>query len=151
MGDHDHQLFSRDLLHKLHDLQTGFAVQGAGWFIGQENVGVVDQCPGDGHPLHLTAGHLVGPLVQMLFQTNPGQHRDRPLTALLSGHACQGQGQLHVGKNALVGDQIVALEHEADGIVAVVVPVGVGVVLGGNAVDHQVAFVIPVQTAHDVE
>ena len=50
-----------------------------------------------------------------------------------------------------MGDEVVALEHEADGVVAVGVPVAVGVLFGGDAVDDEVAAVVPVQTADDVQ
>ena len=50
-----------------------------------------------------------------------------------------------------MGDQVVALEHEADGVVAVGVPVPVPEFLGGAAVDDEVAAGILVQAAHDVE
>ena len=50
-----------------------------------------------------------------------------------------------------MGDQIVALEHEADGVVAVRVPVAVGVLFGGDAVDDEVAAVVAVEAADDVQ
>ena len=50
-----------------------------------------------------------------------------------------------------MGDEVVALEHKADGVVAVGVPVAVGVLFGGDAVDDQIAAVIPVQTADNVQ
>ena len=61
------------------------------------------------------------------------------------------EGQLHVGQHRLVGDQVVALEDEADGVVAVGIPVPVRVLLGGDAVDDEIAAVIAVQTADDVQ
>ena len=48
-------------------------------------------------------------------------------------------------------NQIVALKHKADGMVSVRIPVPVRVFSCGNAVDHQVAAVIAVQAADDVE
>ena len=58
-----------------------------------------------------------------------------PLPPLLPMHARDGQGQLHVGQDALVGDQVVTLKDEAHGVVAVGVPVTVLVLFGGGAVD----------------
>ena len=43
------------------------------------------------------------------------------------------------------------MEHEADAVVAVGVPVAVLVLLGGNAVDDQVARIVMVKPAHDVQ
>ncbi len=48
-------------------------------------------------------------------------------------------------------DQVIALEHKADGVVAVGIPVPVGVPSGGDAVDDEVAAVVPVKAADDVE
>ena len=50
-----------------------------------------------------------------------------------------------------MGDEVIALEHEADGVVAVGVPVPVGVAAGGDAVDDELAAVVAVEAADDVE
>lgn len=49
-----------------------------------------------------------------------------------------------------MGNQVIALKHETDGVVAVRVPVPVLILSGGYAVDDQVAAVIPVQSADDI-
>ena len=79
--------------------------------------------------LHLAAGHLGGVLVQLVAQTHFLQCFGGPAAALGTRYAGDGQCQLHVGQHGLVGDEVVALEHEADGVVAVGVPVAVGVLL----------------------
>ena len=48
-------------------------------------------------------------------------------------------------------DQVVALEHKADGVVAVGVPIAVGVLFGGDPVDDKVTAVVPIQAADDVQ
>ena len=151
VSDHDHQPVLRHGLEQLHDLNAGIAVQRAGGFICQQDIGVVHQCAGNGDALHLTAGHLAGMLVQLVAQTHVFQRFSRSAPPLGLGDAGDGQRQFHVGQNGLVRDQIVALEHETDGVVAVRVPVAVGVLFGGDAVDDQIAAVVPVQTAHDVQ
>ena len=50
-----------------------------------------------------------------------------------------------------MGNQIVALEHKTNGVVAVGVPVAVGVFFGGNTVDDQITAVVAVQAADDVQ
>ena len=50
-----------------------------------------------------------------------------------------------------MGDQVVALEHKADGVVAVGVPIAVGVLFGGDPVDDKVTAVVPIQAADDVQ
>ena len=67
------------------------------------------------------------------------------------GDAGDGQGQLHIGQHRLMRDEVVALEHEADGVVAVGVPVPVSVAASGDAVDDKFAAVVTVKAADDVE
>ena len=151
MSDHDNQLVPGDLLEDIHDLNRGLAVQGAGGLVGQQDIRVVDQGPGDSHPLHLAAGELVGPLFHLVLQSHLLQGLFRPSAALGLADAGKGQGQLHVAQHALVGDQVIALEHKADGVVAVGVPIPVGILLGGAAVDDEVAAGVLVQAADNVQ
>ena len=48
-------------------------------------------------------------------------------------------------------NEVVALEDKADRMVAVGVPIGVAVLLGGDAVDDQVAAGVLIQASDDVE
>ena len=73
------------------------------------------------------------------------------VTALTAGDAANRQRQLHIGKDSLVGNQVVALEHKADGMVAVGVPIPVFVILGGNTADDQLPAVVTVKSANDIE
>ena len=151
MGDHDHKAVFGHLLQQLHHLNAGVAVQCAGRLVGQQDVGVIDQCAGDGHTLHLAAGHFAGVLVQLIAQSHLLQRLGGAALALCARDAGNGQGQLHVGQNGLMGDQVVALEHKADGVVAVGVPIAVGVLFGGDPVDDKVTAVVPIQAADDVQ
>ena len=151
VGDHDHQTVPRHFLEQFHDLNAGLAVQCAGGLIGQQDVGVVHQCAGNGHALHLPAGHLAGVLVQLVAQPHLLQRSGGTAAALGLGNARDGQCQLYVAQHGLVGDQVITLEHKADGVVPVGVPVAVGVFFCGDAVDDQIAAVVAIQTADDVQ
>ena len=48
-------------------------------------------------------------------------------------------------------DQVIGLEHKADGVVAVNVPITVGKVSGGLAVDDKIAGIVLVQAADDIQ
>ena len=48
-------------------------------------------------------------------------------------------------------DQIVALEDETDGKVAVIIPVFIFEIFGGSAIDDQITAGILIQPADDVE
>ena len=73
------------------------------------------------------------------------------LFAPVGGDAADGQRELYVLKDRLMRDQVVGLKDKADGMVSVGVPVAVFVFFGRNAVDNQVAAVIAVQSADDIE
>ena len=151
MRHHDHKMVLRDLLQDFHHLHTGIAVQRAGRLVRQNDVRVIDQRPRDGHPLHLPAGELIRLFIHMLFKTDLPQRLLGPPFSLPSGDAGDRQRKLHVGPHALMHDQIVALEHEADGVVAVGVPVPVAEAACGDAVDDQIPGVIAVKAADDIQ
>ena len=44
----------------IHNLETCLAVEIAGGFIAEQNLRVIDQCPGNCDPLLLTPGKLIG-------------------------------------------------------------------------------------------
>lgn len=151
VGDHDHQPVLCHLLEQLHDLDAGLAVQRAGGLVRQQDIRIVDQRTGNGNALHLAAGHLAGVLMQLIAQPHLLQRLGGAALALCARDAGNGQGQLHIGQNGLMRDQVVALEHKADGVVAVGVPIAVGVLFGGDPVDDKVTAVVPIQAADDVQ
>ena len=73
------------------------------------------------------------------------------LAALGATDARQCERELDVLQDRLVGNEVVALEHEANAVVAVRVPVRIRVVSRGNAVHDDVARVRVVEAAQDVE
>ena len=151
MGDHDHEPVAGDLLQHLHDLHAGFAVQGAGGLVRQDDLRIVHQGTGDRDALHLAAAHLPGLFLQLVPEADALERLPRALFALGSADAAERQGELHVGQDRLVRDQVVALEHKADRMVAIGVPVVVGESLCGFSVDEKIAFGVAVEAADDVE
>ena len=151
VGDHNHQTILGDLLQQLHNLHRGLRVQCAGGFVCQQDLRVVDQGAGDGHALHLTAGHLVGLFVKLIAQTHLFQGFYGAAATLCLLDTGKGQRQLYIGQHRLVGDQVVALKHKAYGVIAVSIPVLAFEVLGGTATDDQVTGGILVQATDDVQ
>ena len=151
VGDHDDQPVFADLLEQLHDLDACFGVQRAGGLVGQDDVGVVDDGPGNGHPLHLPARHLAGLFEQLAAQTHLFQRLDGAVPPLGPADAGQRQGQLHIPQHRLVGDQIVALEHEPHRMVAVGVPIPVLEGLCRPSVDDKITISVLIQPADDVQ
>ena len=151
MRDHDDEAVLGDVLQDLHHLHARLAVERAGRLVGEQNVRIVDERPRDGDALHLAAGHLVRLFVELVAKANALERLFRALAALALAHAGERERQLHVAQYRLVRNEVIALEDEADGVVAVAVPVGVGEVLCRSAADDEIAARIVVQTADDVE
>ena len=87
----------------------------------------------------------------MLGKPHAAKRLDGALTTFGAGHAGKREGKLDVFQDGLVRDKVVGLEHEADAVVAVRVPIAVLVLARGHAVDEQVSVVVMVKTADDVE
>ena len=151
MRNHDDQAVVGDLGEQVHDLHTGLRVERARGLVGQQDLGIVDKRTGDGDALHLTAGKLAGLFAHVLGKPHAAERLDGALTALGAGHAGKREGQLDVFQNGLMWDKIVGLEHEADAVVAVRVPIAVLVLACGHTIDEQVAAIVMVKAADDVE
>ena len=148
---HHDQAVLGDLGEQVHHLHARLGIERAGGLVGEQDLGIVDEGARDGHTLHLAAGQLAGLLVGMLAQPHLLERCQRAFMALGTRHARKRQRQLHVGEDRLMRDEVVALEHEADAVVAIGVPVAILVLARGDAVDDQVARIVVVQAADDVE
>ena len=93
----------------------------------------------------------VGFLMHLVAQTDANEGLFGATQAFFARDAADGQRELDVAQDGLVHDEVVALEHEADRMVAVRVPVLVVEALGGTPVDDKVARRITVKAAQDVE
>ena len=119
MSDDDHGGFLlRQTADDLQHLTGQFRVQRRGRLVKAENIRVERQCPGDGHPLLLTAGKLMrivpgtvrkAHLVQQLH--SGGTDGFLTLTAVL-GHQLPGEG--HVFQSRILGKKVKGLEHHAE-------------------------------------
>ena len=66
-------------------------------------------------------------------------------------HARERERQLHVFQNGLMRNEVIALEHKADAVVAIGIPIAIAKILGRNAVDQQVARIKVIESANNVE
>lgn len=107
VGDHDDQAVLGDLAQQVHDLHARLRVEGAGRLVRQEDLRVVDEGAGDGDALHLPAGHLGGQFADVLGQPHAVEGVEGALAPLAPGHSRQGEGELDVGQDALMGDEVV--------------------------------------------
>ena len=145
MRDHDDETVACDLGEQVHDLHAGLGVEGAGGLVGEQDFRVVDEGAGDGDALHLAARELAGLFVDVIGQSDGGEGLFRATAALVARDARKRERELDVGEHCLVRDEVVALEDEADAVVAVGVPVAVLVAFRGDAVDDEITRVVVIE------
>ena len=87
----------------------------------------------------------------MLAQADFLQRLARTLAALGMLHARERERQLHVFQNGLMRNEVIALEHKADAVVAIGIPIAIVKVLGRDAVDEQVAGIEMIKSTDNVE
>ena len=114
VGDHDDglaELLGSDL-QESHHVQAGGGVQVAGGLIRQDDGGLGRQSPGDGHPLLLAAGEVVGQVLELCLQ--PQGLNDPFHIGFVRRVAVQLDGQDDVLIHVQHRHQVVVLEHKAD-------------------------------------
>ena len=89
--------------------------------------------------------------MELFSKTDLFKCRDCFFAPHLFGNTGNGKRQLYVCKDGLVRDQVVALEDKADRVVPVGIPVAVLILFRGNAVDDQIAAVVAVEAADDIQ
>ena len=151
VGDHDDEPVVGDFLQDVHDLFRGLRVQRARGLVGEDDVGVVDDCTRNRNPLHLTARHLVGLFAELVAETHSFECVGGELLFLLVGDTGNRERELDILQNVQVRDEVIGLENEAYRTVAVGVPVAGLEFLGGAVVDDEVAVGVTVQSADYVQ
>ncbi|MNL19085.1 hypothetical protein D3C87_1402650 [compost metagenome] len=96
--------------HQVDDGDARGGVQAAGGLIGEQQVGLHHESPGQRHPLLLAARQGAGVMMQTRTQSHALKHGLRGLARGLPG---QFQRQHHVFQRRQVGQQLERLEHEA--------------------------------------
>ena len=132
MGDHDDGLahLRVQALHHRQNLFGRCAVQIPGRFVGNQKGGIGDDGAGDGDPLLLAAGHLLGIMIHPVLQAHHAQGHFGVLPPFPPGERGQVERQLDVFDRLEHGDKVVELKDEADVIGA---PMGeLGLRKGGD-------------------
>ena len=97
-------------LHGLPELE----VQRAERLVEQQCLRVIDQRPGQGHPLLLATGQLTGPSLLTAGQVDDLQHLADLAGDPVSGHVPSPQPERDVLEHVHVREQGVGLEHHVD-------------------------------------
>ena len=139
------------LPQQVHYLLRGFAVQGARRFVGEDDLGLVDQCPGDGHALFLAARHFVGHVVGPVAEPQSVEVFEGFGIAFAARNALVVEGKGDVFDRVLVVYQVERLENIADHVVAGGSGLRLAQVLDQAPVQEIFARVVVVQDPEDVQ
>ncbi|KAG1451192.1 hypothetical protein G6F57_016230 [Rhizopus arrhizus] len=119
MRDQHHGVaFGMQFAEDLHHFLAGLGVQCAGRLIGEDHRAAVHQCTRDGHALLLPAGQLAGQVLHAFAPAQPLQQRLGAGMAVGAGLAGIDGRHFHVAQRGQVGQQVVALEDEAEVLAA---------------------------------
>ena len=104
VGDHYDETVARNFFEQLHNAHARFAVECARGLVGEDYLGIVDDCAGDCDALHLSARKLIGFLLRLFLESHPSQRFEGTFSALLFSHARQGKAERDVLENADMRD-----------------------------------------------
>jgi len=139
-----------EVVQHLHDLTAGGGVEVAGGLVGKDNVRLVDQCPGDGDALALTAGKLGRLMFEPVAETELGGIFARRFDLGLAVDTGIDQRHGDILDDGQLREQVKLLKDESDAVVA---QVGQGLVIevgGFDIVDQEAAVGGIVETAEHV-
>ncbi len=152
VGDDDNgHAFPVHLFENFHHFLRGFGVEGAGGFVGEDDFGVADECPGDSYPLLLSARHLVGQVVGPVLQPDPVEVFDGEVEAFFAIHFLVVEREGDVFGCIFKRKQIERLKDEAKEAVAVFGGLRFADVFDQMTIEPVLANVVFVEDAEDVE
>ena len=117
VGDEDDGVtLGMQVLEQRQHFLAGVRIERAGGFVRQDHLGAVHQRARNRHALLLSARQLIGTVLRAVAQAQAGEQGLRPLAAFTLVAAGIDRRQLHVLRGRDRGQQVVALEHEAEGV-----------------------------------
>jgi hypothetical protein len=117
--DDDGDAIPVHLFENFHHLVRGFGVEGAGGFVSEDDFGLADERPRNGHPLLLPARHLVGQMVGPVLQPDPVEVFDGEVEAFFAVHFLVVEREGDVFSCIFKRKQIERLKDEAEEAVAI--------------------------------
>jgi len=106
------EFFLQLLQFCLHDLPIG-GIQSGDGLIQKQNIRIQRQGSGNSHPLLLSAGQLMGPLIQLIHKSHLLQRLPCDGIGIGFGVFPQSQGVADIFQHCHVGKQGIVLENDA--------------------------------------
>ena len=114
MRDHDDRLtVCVELTEDIKQAVSGFGIERTSRFIGEQELGFCDDRAGDRGALLLTAGDLIGKLIEQIMNAEHLCHRLEPLLHIVILHAGEHERQKDIVAQGEIIKQIEILEDEA--------------------------------------
>ena len=122
-GDHHDPLAGRELADQAQHLLDLDEVEVRGRFVGEQQRRIERERAGDRDALLLAAAQVAGPVGHAVLQADLGRAAPRPVRfALRPRDAGRPQRHHHVLQRGQARNEVERLEHDADGVAAVVAP-----------------------------
>src|SRR5271169_155028 len=147
--EHDRVALAVQLLEEAEHLGAGLRVERAGGLVREEEGRPVREGPGDRDALALAPGELRGQHMCLLGDADFFQHLHRAAASLPSGDAGVQKRELHVAQDGGLRQEVVALEDEADLLVADARERAAGQAFDGLAIQGVTAVGGGVEAAQD--
>ena len=116
--DEGMSIFLVQLANQVKQDLAVLAVEITGGLVGHNQLGAVHQRPGDGHPLLLAAGKLVGFVLQAVGQSHVGEQLAGVVRIILPMIALDHARDQHILQSGEFCQKMMELENKADIIVA---------------------------------
>ena len=110
--DDDGVAFGMQFAEDRHHFLTGFRIERACWFVGQDHLAAVHQGACDRHALLLATGKLAWLVMHAVAQAQPLQQLLGTRVAHRAGTAGIHRRHFHIAARVEVAEQVVALEDE---------------------------------------
>ena len=119
MRDQHHSMaLGVQLAEDLHHLFAGMRIQRTCGFVGEDHRATIHQRTRNRNALLLAARELAREMLHTLAQTQPRQQGGCPCMACFGRHAGVDRRHLHIAQCSQIGQQVVALEDEAEVLAA---------------------------------
>src|SRR5271155_3157675 len=119
-----------ELVEEGHDLVAGLGVEVAGGLVGEDDGGAIDEGAGDGNTLLFAAGELIGAVIEAALDAEDVGEMVKELAVeglrAVAAEVGDVVGDLDVAERGERGQQVEALEDEADAGATHFGAVGVG-------------------------
>jgi hypothetical protein len=115
VGDHhDQAIFLMGKAAELVENKlSGFSIEVAGGFVGENKLGIVDEGPGEGGALLFASGKLIGPVMEAGSESHGGEELFGTGAGGLGGLSGESRRKHHIFKGCESGKKVKELKDES--------------------------------------